>query len=166
MRDNNYRKWDGLNERVPKNRGKATVKRVFPVYPSYGYGCNSFNTLEELIKFRIGLEKERYDEDMRPENMFGFDEETGEIIEYDTPDTIRERLSWPDSMFNRNERAQRIRVPSMKRNNHEWEGFYRLFPSIAVEVALGERRFIDGAKLKYIPLFEKLLNEVWKEEEK
>ena len=166
MRDNNYRKWDGLNERVPKKRGKATIKHLFPIYPSYSYGHYSFSTLEDLIRLRIKMEKERYDEDMKPENLFGIDEETGEMVEYDKPDSIRDRLSWPDSKFNRNERYQRVRVPSMKRNIREWEGFYRLFPTIAVEVALGERRFIDGAKLKYIPMFGKILDEVWKEEEK
>ena len=166
MRDNNYRKWDGLQQRVPKKRGKATIKHPWPFYPSYSYGCKSFDTLEDLIKHHIHLEKIRYEENIKPENLISINEETGEVIEYEPPMTIRERLSLDDSKFERNRRHQRVRVPSMKRNNHEWEGFYRLFPTIAVEVALGERRFIDGAKLKYIPLFEKLLNEVWKEEEK
>ena len=49
----------------------------------------------------------------------------------------------------------------MKRSNKEWEKFYRLWPSVDCEVATGERRFIDGAKLKYIPLFKNILDEIW-----
>ena len=49
----------------------------------------------------------------------------------------------------------------MKRSNKEWEKFYRLWPSVASEVAVGKRRFIDGAKLKYIPLFKKILDKEW-----
>lgn len=45
---------------------------------------------------------------------------------------------------------KRIRVPSLKRNNAEWSKFYNEFPAIAAEVRLGNRRFVNGAKLKYI----------------
>lgn len=83
-----------------------------------------------------------------------------DIEEGDYP-SIREKLAQEDSKFYRNDRYQRIRVPSMKRSNKEWEQFYRLFPSIASEVAVGKRRFIDGAKLKYIPLFKNILDEIW-----
>ena len=83
-----------------------------------------------------------------------------DIEEGDYP-SIREMLTMDDSKFNRSNRHQRIRVPSMKRSNKEWEKFYRLWPSIACEVATGKRRFIDGAKLKYIPLFKNILDEIW-----
>ena len=43
-----------------------------------------------------------------------------------------------------------IRVPSLKRDNTTWKRFYNTFPEIAAEVKLGIRRFINGAKLKYI----------------
>lgn len=45
---------------------------------------------------------------------------------------------------------KRIRVPSLKRNKAEWTRFYNEFPRIAAEVRLGNRRFINGAKLKFI----------------
>ena len=31
-------------------------------------------------------------------------------------------------------------------------------------MAAGEERFVDGAKLKYIPLFKKILDEEWPED--
>lgn len=83
-----------------------------------------------------------------------------DIEEGDYP-SIRELLAQDDSKFDRNDRFQRIRVPSMKRSNKEWEKFYRVWPSIACEVAVGKRRFIDGAKLKYIPLFKNILDKEW-----
>ena len=58
----------------------------------------------------------------------------------------------------------RGRVPSLKRNNKEWECFYRTFPGIAVDVAIGRERYCDGAKLKYIPLFKKILEKEWPED--
>lgn len=45
---------------------------------------------------------------------------------------------------------RRIRVPSLKRGKSTWQKFYNEFPSIAAEVRWGDRRFINGAKLKYI----------------
>lgn len=44
----------------------------------------------------------------------------------------------------------RVRVPSMKRDNTTWRRFYNEFPEIAAEVRLGTRRFVNGAKCKYI----------------
>lgn len=45
---------------------------------------------------------------------------------------------------------RRIRVPSLKRGKSTWQKFYNEFPRIAAEVRWGDRRFINGAKLKYI----------------
>lgn len=44
----------------------------------------------------------------------------------------------------------RIRVPSLKKSMTTWRNFYDKFPKIAAEVRLGTRRFVNGAKLKYI----------------
>ena len=44
----------------------------------------------------------------------------------------------------------RVRVPSMKRDNATWRRFYNMFPDIAAEVRLGTRRYVNGAKCKYI----------------
>ena len=52
----------------------------------------------------------------------------------------------------------------MKRTDREWVNFYRTWPGIAEDVAIGEERFADGAKLKYIPLFKKILDEEWPED--
>lgn len=46
--------------------------------------------------------------------------------------------------------AFRIRVPSLKRSKQVWCKFYNEFPKIAAEVRYGNRRFINGAKCKYI----------------
>ena len=46
--------------------------------------------------------------------------------------------------------AFRIRVPSLKRGKQEWSKFYNEYPDIAAEVRFGNRRFYNGAKLKYI----------------
>ncbi len=58
-----------------------------------------------------------------------------------------------NGLFNGNHKGsgyKRIRVPSLKRNKAEWTKFYNEFPRVAAEVRLGNRRFINGAKLKYI----------------
>lgn len=85
--------------------------------------------------------------------------------------TPKERLSIPDSKFvgdgtwdsnfdepfsdlkissHKGNRYTRIRVPSLKRGKSTWQRFYNEFPSVAAEVRWGDRRFINGAKLKYI----------------
>ena len=84
--------------------------------------------------------------------------------------TPKERLSIPDSKFvgdgtwnsktcpNKNGNLsthkggwhRRIRVPSLKREKATWQKFYNEFPIVAAEVRWGDRRFINGAKLKYI----------------
>ena len=46
--------------------------------------------------------------------------------------------------------AFRVRVPSLKRSKQEWCKFYNEFPKIAADVRYGNRRFYNGAKLKYI----------------
>ena len=85
--------------------------------------------------------------------------------------TIQERLNIPDSRFvgdgtfdsnfdepfsdltitsHKGNRYTRIRVPSLKRGKSTWQRFYNEFPDIAAEARFGDRRFINGAKLKYI----------------
>ena len=95
-------------------------------------------------------------------------ERKSERVYYDEDDmlTIREALAQDDAKYRGTsyaKRYQRIRVPSLKRSNKEWENFYRTFPYIGALVAAGEERFVDGAKLKYIPLFKKILDEEWPE---
>lgn len=83
--------------------------------------------------------------------------------------SIREVLAEDDSKYRSTWFAlglgglYRIRVPSLKRSDKEWINFYRTYPSIAKVVAIGEERFCNGAKLKYIPLFKKILDEEWPE---
>ena len=81
--------------------------------------------------------------------------------------TIRESLAMDDAKFRSTRCAKRfqcIRVPSLKRTDKEWENFYRTWPLLGAEVAVGNERFCDGAKLKYIPLFKKILDEEWPED--
>ena len=120
-------------------------------------------SLEAQLK--AAIEKER-DEWRTPYCIYE-DENGQQQKDYEPCVTIRERLKKDDAAFRNTSIAQRytrIRVPSLKRNNTEWEHFYRTFPSIAIKVALGDERFCDGAKLKYIPLFKKILDEVWPED--
>ena len=137
-------------------------------FTKYDYNDDA-ETLEDKIKKAIKEEFEswnnpHYVEVINPEDPC-YEHEYKTIPDYDIEEgdypSIREMLAMDDSKFDRNNRHQRIRVPSMKRSNKEWEKFYRLWPSVACEVAIGERRFIDGAKLKYIPLFKKILDEIW-----
>lgn len=58
----------------------------------------------------------------------------------------RELFNWS----HKGNKYTKIRVPSLKRSKAEWVKFYNKFPWIAAEVCLGNRRFVNGAKLKYI----------------
>ena len=78
--------------------------------------------------------------------------------------SVRDLLALDDSKFQHNRRYTKIRVPSMKRTDREWTNFYRTFPWLACEVATGATRFCNGAKLKYLPLFGRILDEEWPEE--
>jgi hypothetical protein len=81
--------------------------------------------------------------------------------------SIRQKLEEDDAKYRSTSyarRFQRIRVPSLKRTVREWTNFYRTWPWLAKEVAVGEERFIDGAKLRYIPLFKQILDEEWPED--
>ena len=81
--------------------------------------------------------------------------------------SIRQKLTEDDSKYRGTSLAKRqrfVRVPSLKRSEREWVNFYRTWPSIAKEVAIGNERFVDGAKLKYIPLFKQILDEEWPED--
>lgn len=127
------------------------------------------NTLEIDVKNAINKEFESwnkpfYCEVINPDAEI-WEQQYKHVPDYDIEEgdypSIREKLAMEDSKFDRNDKHQRIRVPSMKRSNKEWEKFYRLWPSVACEVAIGERRFIDGAKLKYIPLFKEILDKEW-----
>lgn len=92
-----------------------------------------------------------------------------ETVRYTPKDktTIRQLLAENDAKYRSTTLANwcgHIRVPSLKRSDREWLAFYRTFPRLAVEVAVGKERFCDGAKLKYIPLFRRILDEEWPEE--
>lgn len=116
------------------------------------------------IQLKTAIENER-DEWRKPYSLY--EDENGIQKDFEPSQTIRERLEKDDAAFRNTSIAQRytrIRVPSLKRNNTEWENFYRTFPHLAVDVALGKERFCDGAKLKYIPLFKRMLNEIWPED--
>ena len=84
--------------------------------------------------------------------------------------SIRELLAEDDAKYRGTWMAKGIggyyivRVPSLKRTDKEWINFYRTWPSIAIEVATGQERFVNGAKLKYIPLFKQILDEEWPED--
>lgn len=168
------------------------LKRIKPKYPSqrrwvrevpihrednYGRRYSNFRegSLEDTIREIIRKERDDW---RTPYVMDYINEEQLELPESErkyekvhwTPEektTIREALTWEDSKFRNGpyaRRCQYVRVPSLKRTNKEWENFYRTFPWIAKEVALGNTRYCDGAKLKYIPLFKKILDEEWPED--
>ena len=164
---------------VPKYPSQRKWVREVPIHPEDNYGRRYSNfsegSLEDII--RVAIRKER-DEWRLPYTMDYINEEQWALPEnerqykrvYWAPEektTIREALTWEDSKFRNGpyaRRCQRVRVPSLKRTNKEWENFYRTFPWLAKEVALGNTRFCDGAKLKYIPLFKRILDEEWPED--
>lgn len=147
--DEDYKKMRGRRKYLPYYSGNETleesltraIKKAFDAWNNPFY-CEVINPEAEIWE-------QKY------KHVPDYDIEEG-----DYP-SIRELLAQEDSKFDRNDRFQRIRVPSMKRSNKEWEKFYRVWPSIACEVAVGKRRFIDGAKLKYIPLFKNILDKEW-----
>lgn len=120
-------------------------------------------------QLKAAIEKKR-DEWRTP--YYVYEDENGQQKkDFEPCQTIRERLALDDARFRYSDWKYafsnwntKVRVPSLKRSVTEWENFYRTFPHIAVYVALGTERFCDGAKLKYIPLFKKILDEVWPED--
>jgi len=133
------------------------------------------DALEDVVRDKIRKDR---DEWRTPYYIDYIDEHQWELPEnerqekrfyYEPGDikTIRELLTMDDAKFRNTsyaKRCQRVRVPSLKRSDREWENFYRTFPWIGAEVAVGEVRFVDGAKMKYIPLFKKILDEEWPED--
>ena len=182
MRGNRYhptrregRGWRRRNGKVDYNYMKTAERSFRPdnYITQYddkdGFWWKSQTTLEDDVKNAIkkafdAWNNPFYCEVINPEAEI-WEQKYKHVPDYDIEEgdypSIRELLAQEDSKFDRNDRFQRIRVPSMKRSNKEWEKFYRVWPSIACEVAVGKRRFIDGAKLKYIPLFKNILDKEW-----
>lgn len=121
------------------------------------------SNLEQQVREAIQKEFEDWKRPYR--DYEGWDYENNcsylERIELPCEDSIRDRLQKPDVKFPKERWARKVRVPSLKRSDREWENFYNTFPELGIKVALGKRRYHKGAKLKYIPLFEKILNEEW-----
>ena len=166
------------------------MKRIKQKHRRYWHSCNKVErdnymrkysdgergekTLEEVVRKAICEER---DEWRTPYWIVQADENpylvpTGQETykkEYWGPEdsiTIRQLLTEDDAKYRRTSFAlkfQRIRVPSFKRSDKVWENFYRTFPFVAIGVATGKERFLDGAKLKYIPMFKKILDEEWPE---
>ena len=179
MRGNRYHPTRKVN---PYRRGKVDYNYMKTAERSFrpdnyitqyddkdGFWWKSQATLEDDVKNAIkkafdAWNNPFYCEVINPEAEI-WEQKYKHVPDYDIEEgdypSIRELLAQDDSKFDRNDRFQRIRVPSMKRSNKEWEKFYRVWPSIACEVAVGKRRFIDGAKLKYIPLFKNILDKEW-----
>ena len=136
---------------------------------------NVHDVLEDVVRDKIRKDRDEwripYYIDYIDEHQWELPEsERKEMRFYYKPGdkkTIREVLAMDDAKFRNTRDAkyfQCIRVPSLKRSNKEWENFYRTFPWIGADVAIGNERFCDGAKLKYIPLFKKILDEEWPED--
>ena len=168
-RINPYRKGVDYNYMKSAERSFRPDNFLTKYDDNEGVMWKSQETLEDEIKKVIKEEFELWNnpyclEVINPDSP-SYEHEYKKVADYDIQEgdypSIREKLAMDDSKFDRNDRHQRIRVPSMKRSNKEWEKFYRLWPSVAREVAIGKRRFIDGAKLKYIPLFKNILDEIW-----
>lgn len=150
---------------LPKKR-RILAGRPIHHKDNYARQYSRPGALETMI--REAIQKER-DSWRRPYYTLELEDGRHRKI-YNTPEdnvsTIRERLQEPDANFRGTsvaQRFQRVRVPSLKRSNREWVNFYRTFPWLAVDVAIGKERFADGAKLRYIPLFKNLLDEEWPE---
>ena len=126
---------------------------------SYDEGTHYYGRLEERVREAIRKEFDYW------KNGELFETENGPELHY-RETTIREDLAMEDSKFPHNSWAKKARVPSLKRSNREWENFYNTFPEIGVKAATGKYRFFHGAKLKYIPMFKRILDEEWSENAK
>lgn len=130
------------------------------------YGMPVANSFEEFLSNCVRKEKEQW-----IRNPFSVDNDWNIIRNDDGTflfeDTIWERLEMPDSkFFKRHKDNWRVRVPKLSANNKEWENFYVTFPWIAEDVITGKERYSNGARLKMIPLFTKIINKEWPKSEK
>ena len=139
------------------------------------YSNSRYGALEDVVREAIRKARDEWRAPFRDEEVY--DErwlEPGYVPRYErillSPDdklSIREALAMDDSKFRGTpvaRRLQYIRVPSMKRSEREWVNFYRTFPLLAADVAIGEERFCDGARLRYVNLFKRILDEEWPED--
>ena len=134
-------------------------------YGKYSKRWKNKNSFENYLSDEVKKCREEWIED-----PFCIDDEyqilrddNGNIV-YE--DTIRMRLKQPDSKFYKGHNYYyAIRCPRLVRSNKEWENFYKTFPCIARDVIIGKQRYCNGAKLKFIPLFQTILDKVWPEDE-
>ena len=172
----NHKSLKWMNPNPIQPRKDNDVRKYDDKQRSYGRLVDSVPLEDEVRK---AIQNER-DEWRKPYWIIEAEE-----YRYDVPDeqkkykkqhfteedctSIREALAEDDSKYRSTWIAKgrggyyRVRVPSLKRSDKEWVNFYRTWPSIAIEVAIGKERFLNGAKLKYIPLFKQILDEEWPE---
>lgn len=132
--------------------------------------CQKYNmpiakSFEEFLAFCVRHTRQEWIE--RP---FAIDDSFNIICNedgsYDFYDSIWDLLNLPDSKFyKRHKDNWRVRVPKLTANNKEWENFYVTFPWIAESVITGKERYSNGAKLKMIPMFERIIEKEWPKEE-
>ncbi len=171
---NHRRCWCKYNEIKKQPHRDNDVKRYNDEEYSYGRYVG-YKPLEDVIREAI---REERDDWRTPywiveaeDYPWDFPDNQKKYKKYHwTPEdqqSIREALAEDDAKYRSTSLARRamfVRVPSLKRSDKEWTNFYRTWPGIAKEVALGNERFADGAKLKYIPLFKQILDEEWPED--
>lgn len=149
---------------LPKRRVLGNI----PKHPKDNYARRYSRPGVLESRIREAIRKER-DEWRRPYYIMELEDGRRRKV-YNTPDdnfpTIRERLAEPDANFRGTWTAKKFqpRVPSLKRSNREWVNFYRTFFRLAADVAIGTERFAGGAKLRYVSLFKKILDEEWPED--
>lgn len=123
------------------------------------------NTLESFLIKLVRQAREKWINDpfQCDDNFELLVDDSGNPI-YD--ETIWDMLALEDSKFSKQHGdGWRIRVPKLVHSNREWDNFYRTFPYIAKGVMLGTERFNNGAKLKFTPMMEKILEKEWPKEE-
>ena len=160
MRISSYRK-------MPKLRLGDNHYRVYEGNPRKRFlsPCGRHEcTFEEFL---INSVKKAHEEWL--ENPVAIDADYNPMFNEDgTPileETIWDKMELPDSKFyKRHKYNWRVRVPKLTRSNREWLNFYVTFPSIAEDVITGKERYSNGAKLKWIPLFTKIVEQVWPKE--
>ena len=174
--DPKHRYAGGLYKKMAKQPQKDNdVTRYLDGETTYYGKIISCDTLEETIRKAIRKERDwwrtPYTLVEAEDYAWDFpDDQKKYVREYANPadcETIRDMLDKDDAYFRSTSLAKRqryVRVPSLKRSNREWMNFYRTWPWIAAKVAIGEERFADGAKLKYMPLFKEILDQEWPED--
>jgi len=153
--------------RMPKLKRGDNYERLYDHDPKKDFKHDWYGTGGTFEEFLTNAVRKAHQEWV--DDPISIDKDWNPLFNNDgTPvleETIWDRLELPDSKFcKRHHYYWRIRVPKLNRSDREWLNFYVTFPFLAEDVIKGEERYCSGAKLKWIPLFTKILEKEWPKE--